>query len=245
MDWFDNVEFWELFYDWMFSPATFEEAELQVEDIIDLTGIKDGKALDLCCGPGRHSIPLTKKNFEVTAVDLHQFLLDKASEYSVKENLEIEFIREDMRNFRLEDTYDLVINMYSSFGYFDNPNEDYLVLDNIYHSLKKGGKFLLDVRGKEIHAMENREVYSHELPSGDLIIHKNKVRDGWTSIDSEWIYIKGGRAFNFPMHYNLYSGSELRMLMIKGGFKNIRLYGDLKGHPYNQNAKRLIAVGEK
>ncbi|MGI9533394.1 MAG: class I SAM-dependent methyltransferase [Thermodesulfobacteriota bacterium] len=245
MDWFDNVVFWELFYDWMFSPQVFEEAKEQVDDIVKLTGINSGKVLDLCCGPGRHSIPFNKKGFEVTGVDLHQFLLDKAKSYSIKENLEIELVQADMRKFVRTDSYDLVINMYSSFGYFQNPDEDFHVLDNVYHSLKKDGKIIIDVRGKEIHAMQNIEIQSHDLPNGDLIIDRGKVRDGWTSVDSDWMYIKDGVLRSFQLNFNLYSGAELRRLMSKAGFQNVRLYGDLKGIPYNQKAKRLIAVGEK
>ena len=245
MDWFDNVKFWELFYDWMFSPETFNEAWEQAEDIVTLTGIRSGYVLDLCCGPGRHSVPLAKKGFKVTAVDLHQFLLDKAQAYSEKEGLEIEFVQADMRKFVQDDSYDLVINMYSSFGYFQNPDEDYYVLDNVYHSLRKGGKLIVDVRGKEIHAMQNSEIRYHELPNGNLIIDRSKVRDGWTSVDMDWMYVKGGKSYSFQLNYNLYSGAELRALMNKAGFKNVRRYGDLKGIPYNQKAKRLIAVGEK
>ena len=245
MDWFDNVEFWELFYDWMFSPETFEQAKEQVQDLVHLTSINSGKVVDLCCGPGRHSIPLAKRGFEVTAVDLHQFLLDKARLYSEENRLDIEFVKEDMRKFVRSDSYHLVINMYSSFGYFQNPDEDYYVLDNAYHSLKKGGKLVVDVRGKEIHAMKNAETIFHELPNGDIIIDRSKVRDGWTSVDMEWIYIKGGKSFSFKLNYNLYSGAELRALMNKAGFKNVRLYGDLKGIPYDKNAKRLVAVAEK
>jgi hypothetical protein len=47
------------------------------------------------------------------------------------------------------------------------------------------------------------------------------------------------------MHYNLYSGAELRELLRKVGFCNVRVYGDLKGSPYNHNAKRLVLVAEK
>ena len=93
--------------------------------------------------------------------------------------------------------------------------------------------------------MENKEFHTYELPNGDLIIQINKVRDGWNSIDSKWVYITSNKSYSFPMHYNLYSGAELRSLLIKSGFKNVRLYGDIKGSHYDQNAKRLVAVGDK
>ena len=60
MNWFSNPDFWSLFYDWMFTAESFDQAREQVEDIVKLSGIASGTVLDLCCGPGRHSVPLRK-----------------------------------------------------------------------------------------------------------------------------------------------------------------------------------------
>ena len=86
-----------------------------------------------------------------------------------------------MLTFCQENTYDLVLSMYSSFGYFDNPEDDFSVLQNARVSLKDGGKLLLDVRGKEIHAMANVTCYNEEMPNGDLICQRTEVIDDWTS----------------------------------------------------------------
>ena len=69
MNWFSNSDFWSQFYEWMFTGESFDQARQQVEDIVNLTGISSGKVLDLCCGPGRHSVPFSKSGFEVTGVD--------------------------------------------------------------------------------------------------------------------------------------------------------------------------------
>lgn len=245
MNWFAKSEFWSLFYEWMFPAQSFEQAAEQVDDLIKLSGLAEGKVLDLCCGPGRHSIPLGKRGFVVTGVDLQPFLLRKARDYAARENVAVEFVEEDMRDFKRVEFFDLVISMYSSFGYFNKPEEDNRVLENAHYSLRKGGQILLDVRGKEIHAMGDADTYSCEMPNGDLIFHKTGVNDDWTSTLSTWVYVQGERAHTFQVTYNLYSGAELRTMLGKVGFRNVRVYGDLKGIPYNDKATRLVVVGEK
>ncbi|WP_019507142.1 bifunctional 2-polyprenyl-6-hydroxyphenol methylase/3-demethylubiquinol 3-O-methyltransferase UbiG [Pleurocapsa sp. PCC 7319] len=153
MNWFEQTDFWYRFYDWMFPTDSFEQAEAQIDNIKNLLGRTSGKVLDLCCGPGRYSIPLKKSGFEVTGVDLQPFLLGKAQEYASRQNATIEFVEDDMRNFKRVQAFDIILNMYSSFGYFSNLEEDRRVLDNAYFSLKSGGQILLDLRGKEVHAM--------------------------------------------------------------------------------------------
>lgn len=245
MSWFDDEIFWSLFYEWMFPEDSFLQAREQTDEIVKITGVECGAVLDLCCGPGRHSVPLRKKGFQVTGVDLQPMLLEKAREYSDRENVTVEYIEENMLTFQRSESFDLVISMFSSFGYFSDPDEDFKVIENVYDSLKPGGKFLIDVRGKEIHAMANVTCFTQELPNGDIIFHRTGVNDDWTRSKTDWFYVTDGKTHKFGMSVNLYCGSELRALLQKAGFSGVRVYGDLKGGPYNHNAKRLVVVAEK
>lgn len=245
MTWFSNPDFWKTFYEWAFPAESFDQAKKQVEDIVKLTGISSGTVLDLCCGPGRHSIPLSKAGFEVTGVDLQPFLLEKAKAYATKEKATIEFIKEDMRKFRHPESFDLVLNMFSSFGYFEYPAEDLKVAENVYDSLKPGGQFLLDLKGKEIAAKELVETMSTEMPNGDLVFQRIHINHDWTRAKTTWVYVSGNRADTYEVRLTLYSGMEMRNLLKQAGFVNVKLYGDLKGSPYDHNAKRLIVVAEK
>lgn len=245
MSWFDNENFWSLFYEWMFPSESFHQAEEQADDIIKMTGVESGAVLDLCCGPGRHSVPLGKKGFQVTGIDLQPMLIAKAQEYSSREGVAIEYVEENMLTFKRPNAFNLVISMFSSFGYFRAPEDDFRVIENVYHSLKPDGKLLIDVRGKEIHAMENTTCFSQEMANGDIIFHRSKVNKDWTQSKADWVYISGQNAQKFEMSVNLYCGAELRSLLQKAGFSGVRVYGDLKGGPYDQNAKRLVVVAEK
>ena len=75
MNWFEQADFWYRFYDWMFPTDSFEQAEAKIDNIKKLLGRTSGKVLDLCCGPGRYSIPLKKAGFEVTGLEIFLNLL--------------------------------------------------------------------------------------------------------------------------------------------------------------------------
>ena len=73
----------------------------------------------------------------------------------------------------------------------------------------------------------------------------HEIFDDWTRIRNEWILIKGNRAKRFKFHHTLYSGQELKNLMLGAGFAEVKLFGDFDGHPYGPDAPRLVAVARK
>lgn len=245
MNWFEQPQFWARFYDWMFSAESFEQAETQTADLMQLLEIDSGAVLDLCCGPGRHSIPLAKAGFRVAAVDRQPLLLEKARDYAARERAEIEFVQEDMRRFERPESFDAIVNMFSSFGYFEDPDDDLKVLQNAHRSLKRGGQLLIDIRGKEVHAMNFVETLSSELENGDLVVQRTRTNEDWTRAVTKWVYVQGAWADTFEIALNLYSGAELRDLLRTAGFPEVQLYGSLKGAPYDHTARRLIAVARK
>ena len=244
-EWFDNDAFWRDTYSFMFPATRINAARDEVDKIIKLTKVKKGAALDLCCGPGRCSVALAKRRFKVTGVDRTKFLLDKARSRARASKVRIEFVQKDMRDFVRPDTYDLVISMFTSFGYFDDKGQDLAVLRNIHESMRKGGAVVIDVLGKERLAKIFMPTTSDVLPDGTLMVERREITDDWTRIRNEWILIRKGRAKSYKFDLNIYSAQELRMLMESAGFKRVKLYGSFDGTPYGRNALRMIAVGRK
>ena len=143
-EWFEDESFWIDFYLFMFPEERFAAAREEVEKAIRLLDFKGSSVLDLCCGPGRHSLVLAEKGLTVTGVDRTDFLLEKARAEAESRGLEIERIQQDMREFVRPESFDLALSMLTSFGYFENKNEDKKVLENIYVNLRKGGYCLID-----------------------------------------------------------------------------------------------------
>src|SRR5215475_13243477 len=244
-EWFEDESFWIELYPFMFPEERFRLAEEQIEKILALVGYKEGTVLDLCCGPGRHSLALAKRGIQVTAVDRSEFLLRKAKEEAANSNLEIEFVSDDMRRFVRDNSFSLILNMFTSFGYFDDQEDDLKVLRNAYRSLKPEGAIVIDLLGKEPLARRYQATGSTELIDGSLLIERHEIREDWTRCQNEWILVKDGTAKTFNFQTRLYSGQEMKDIMRRAGFEEIEVFGDLDGNEYGINAARLIAVGRK
>jgi SAM-dependent methyltransferase len=241
-EWFEDESFWVETYPFLFREERMSAAAEEVEKAMALTGVKGGAVLDLCCGPGRHAVELARLGFRVTGVDRTPFLLEKARAGARENKVDVEWVQQDMRRFAREDAFDLVLNMFTSFGYFDEEEESVTVLGNIFRSLRRGGKFLLDVKGKEAMARVLTRPLVDELPDGSLLVERPRVMDNWTRLENEWIVIKGDQVKRFTIRLFAYSARELQELLERVGFVDIRLFGDLEGKPYGIDSRRLIAV---
>ncbi len=244
-EWFEDDSFWETLYPIMFDEARFEAAADQVEKCLRLTGFEGRDVLDLCCGPGRHAVLLAKNRFRVTGVDRTRFLLEKARARAEEEGVQVEWIEQDMREFVRPHAFDLVLNLFTSFGYFDDKSEDLRVLRNIHESLREGGAFLIDVIGKEYLARVLQPTSSQKTPDGSLLIERHEVFDDWSRVRNEWTLVKDGQARTWCFHHTIYSAQELKERILDAGFQRANVYGDLDGNEYGAKALRLVAVARK
>jgi SAM-dependent methyltransferase len=243
--WYDQDNFWETFESVLFDPQRLENTSAEVDDIIKLLDIKaDSRILDLCCGIGRHTLELARRGFTITGVDRTRHYLDKAQKQAQRDNLKIEFIHSDMRQFKRSGSFDVVLNLFTSFGYFEDPEDDRKVISNINDSLKPGGKLLMEMMGKEVLARIFRERdWSEE--DGYLLLQERKLNQNWGWIEVRWILIKDGQRSESTLSHRLYSAAELSSLLSNAGFSKTRVYGDLEGSEYDHQAKRLVVMGEK
>ena len=243
--WFENETFWEATYPFMFIEERFATAEAEVAEVQKLTGAPFRRVLDLCCGPGRHSIPLARLGARVTGVDLSPFLLEKARSRAELEKVNLEWVQEDMRNFARPGAFELVISLFTSFGYFQDGEEDLMVLRNVFRSLVPGGSFVIDVMGKEIVARGYAPSSVEKREDGSMLAQSREVYDDWYRIRSHWLLIRDREVTHIHFDTALYSGRELADLLKKAGFETVKLFGSLQGIPYDLKAQRLVAVATK
>ncbi len=150
-----------------------------------------------------------------------------------------------MRDFVRPAAFDLAINVFTSFGYFDDPAENHRVLENIHTSLKPGGVFVFDHLGKELLAARFVPTRADVLPDGRIRFARQTITDDWTHIDAEWVLVEGSRASTFRLRHWIYSGQEIRDLLTSAGFRDVSLYGGFDGVPYDPQAARQVAVARK
>jgi SAM-dependent methyltransferase len=244
--WFEKEEDWVLKRSIIFNKNLVRLTFLEISRLIKLLGgLKPGsEVLDLCCGIGRHSIEFARHGFNVTGVDITKPYLEIAAESAGKEGQHIQFVHSDMREYRNPGAFDLVANLCTSFGYFDDINDDIRVLRNIHASLKPHGKFVIEILGKEVIASTFRKVEELEF-DGYKVVATSRILNDWTSLECKRLVSKDGIDTEITAYHRLYSASELKQHLKDVGFKNIRVYGSFAGTPYDSDAKSMIIISDK
>jgi SAM-dependent methyltransferase len=247
-DWFEDETFWETLERFFFSHFRSDElAEQELERIGRLIPLERGAAvLDLGCGPGRHVAPLARRGITVTGVDRTERYLARARERLAGEGLTAELVREDMRRFVRPEAFDVALNLFSTFGYFAERDDDDRVLRNVCTSLKPGGVIVMEMLGKEQIARDYQERIWYPSVDGDeFLLEEHAVLDGFRGIENTWTVIRDGARRTFSVTVRIYSGVELEDALHRAGFAQVRLYGSLDGTPYDHEAERLVAIAEK
>src|ERR1039457_5861482 len=149
MEWFENESLWRELYPYVFPVERVAAAVGQVTGILALAGVNGGAVLDLCCGPGRHAVEFARRGFTVTGVDRSAFLLERARERAAVAAAPVEWVLDDMREFRRPASFDLACNLFTSFGYFEREEDNLRVLRNVWESLRDGGALVMDMVGRE------------------------------------------------------------------------------------------------
>lgn len=272
-EWFNDEDFWKYYAPVIFDDKRWAEVPDVADAVTRLAGLRlygsraldpDGpRALDLCCGMGRITAELARRGFKATGVDSSASLLRAAREDSAYEHLDIEYIEDDARTFKRPAFFDTALNLYISFGYFDDPAEDLLMARNVCESLKSGGSFIIETLGKEIAVRDFTPGEWFER-SGFMVLTEYEPVDSWACLRNRWILIRKdnpdshGVSSSDPRNspeiperlektftQRLYAASELRALLFQAGFSTVELYGGWDERPYDQKAESLIAVGRK
>ncbi|MGW3204224.1 class I SAM-dependent methyltransferase [Streptomyces sp. NPDC001135] len=242
--WFEDEGFWHDFYPHLFSEARVAEAARIVAGSPLFRFPPGARILDLCCGPGLFTVPLARAGHTVTGVDRSAPLL-KAADAALRDaGAEARLVEADMLDFAEPEAFDAVVNMYTSFGYFDRPEDNLQVLRNAYTSLAPGGTFLVDVVGKEILARLDERVSLTEVDDR-ILIQRDTVLDDWSRLRSDWFSLVGDRVARASMTLYVYSAAELRHLLETAGFDRVDVFGGYDGAPYDHRADRLVVVARK
>ncbi|HGE69345.1 TPA: class I SAM-dependent methyltransferase [Candidatus Poribacteria bacterium] len=221
------------------------EAKRQIDFLEKYVGIsKDEKILDLCCGNGRHAIELKKLGYDVIGIDLSEELLNSARKKASENNIDIKLIRCDMREIPYEGYFDIVVQFFTSFGYFDTDEENQKVLSAISRSLKVGGKFLIDYLNPD-YVVNNLVEKDEKTLSGLLIKQERWIDSLKCRVNKKITIIANGESSVFNESVRMYSLDEIKVMLGKSKLRLTDVYGDFDGAEYNVNSPRMILIGRK
>jgi ubiquinone/menaquinone biosynthesis C-methylase UbiE len=238
-DWFNTPEYLSVY-----QHHNESDAEEHIKLILENVRISSkAKILDMACGAGRHAILLAKKNYDVTAIDLSENLLSIAKQTAERENLSINFVQSDIRKFNSTDTFDLILNLFTSFGYFETDEENFTVLKKAYDLLIYEGYFVLDFFNSEYLA-NNLVEYSREFLEDEEIHLYRKIKDG--RVIKKIVISRNGKLRQFEESVRMFTKDKLADAITKIGFDIYKTFGDFLGNEFdNVNSPRLIMICKK
>ncbi|MAQ31361.1 MAG: SAM-dependent methyltransferase [Flavobacteriales bacterium] len=240
MNWFANW-FDSEYYHILYNNRDKLEANLFIDNILKKFQPPDNAFfLDLACGSGRHSIYLNKKGYNVDGVDLSKKSLLKGKSY---QNDTLKFIAEDIRSYKKPTKYDFILNLFTSFGYFETENDDINVLRNVKISLKKNGIFILDFFNANKVILDLK---SYEEKKINNITFKIKK-----TYDQEFVYKEISiqdqkNNYIFTEKVRLIKLEKFKKYMRKLNMNLISIFGDYQFREFNPvSSERLILVIKK
>jgi SAM-dependent methyltransferase len=225
-----------------------ERAEKEVafsEKALQLQG--GARVLDLCCGQGRHCVPLAKHGFQVTGLDLNPPYLELARHAAEAENIELETVAADMRRIPFQSHFDAILNMYSSFGYLESEAEDLKVLESVAKALKPGGRLLLDMLNREWAVANYIQNDWHAGAEGTLYVERRELDLASSRMHVSFNIIESGgvRRDSIGHHIRLYTLTETTRLLERVKINVTGVFGGFDGEAYAIDTRRMIIVAQK
>jgi 2-polyprenyl-3-methyl-5-hydroxy-6-metoxy-1,4-benzoquinol methylase len=238
-EWFNTKEYLEVY-----KNRDDVEAETLAELILANVKMEtDAKILDMAAGAGRHAINFARRGFNVTAVDLSKNLIKVAKKNASVYDFDIDFVHSDIRKFETSDKFDLVLNLFTSIGYFDNDEENFELLRKAYNLLSPGGCFVLDYFNRNY--LEGNLIPSSVETINDALVNQNRSIKG-DRVIKEIIIKKNDDTKKYFESVRMFSLNELQTELENTGFKIISIFGDLDGKPFVlETSPRVIIIASK
>ncbi len=238
--WFETI--FDERYPELFAPLE-GNAEEEVEEIVRLLRLAPGAAVeDLGCGRGRHAIPLARRGYEVTGVDLSDKMLRLARTQSETDGVRVEWVRADMRTFCRPGAFDACLSLFTSFGFFSD-KENQKVLDNVGASLKSGGRLLLDLRnaGKGLARLDDLDE-TREIASGTLRMSMRYDHASRRARARHVLTRRDGIRIASAFDVRIYSGEELSAMIEQAAMRVTNIFGSLSGAPFDDESARMVLI---
>lgn len=222
------------------------------------------RLLDLCCGPGRHLAFLCNYVNEAVGLDLSRVLLTRAREdCGLKEKTGIpnpqsglppgpqlcnpQLLQADMRFLPLAAAaFDRVVNLFTSFGYFENEADNAAVARGIARILRPGGLLALDHINREAMLAHLKPRTERALPDGRLLLEQRRYDEATRRVIKDIACSEpGGQVKGWRESVRVYAPDELEGLLADAGLKPVARHGDYDGGPWRPDSSRLILIAKK
>lgn len=234
MQWFENW-FDTPYYKILYQHRNENEAQRFISNLLRCIPLNsDDWILDLACGRGRHAKFIHRLGYKVYGLDLSK---ESIKEAQIEQSDSLKFEVQDMRTFHLPLKFQCILSLFTSFGYFEDVEDNLLVLKQVYHHLLPEGYFVLDffhtdwvlqhLLPHEIQFLNNVRFEIERYTENQRIIKKIEITDG-------------SKHYTFYERVHLFTTQDLEEMLKKMGFRVLRLWGDYELHRLSEESPRVI-----
>lgn len=230
--WFDTP-----YYHILYKDRNDYEAQLFMNTITQYLSIPEGsKILDLACGKGRHSVYLNSIGYDVTGVDLSKNSIDFAKQF---ENNMLHFKEHDM-TLPLGETFDGVFNLFTSFGYFENLDDNLKTIKAIKANLNDTGFGVIDFMNSD-YVINNLVAENEKTVDGITFKLQRKIENGY--IIKTISFTDKGEDYAFQERVRAFTLKDFETLFEEANVNLIDVFGDYQLKKFNKNtSKRQILI---
>ncbi len=234
--WFDSP-----YYHILYAARNSEEAAFFLDNINKKLDFQTNwHYCDLCCGKGRYSICLNNHGFEVTGLDLSPNSIRTAK---LSENDRLHFFEHDIRKTFKPAYFDVVLNLFTSFGYFETNAENQASLVATAASIKSGGLLVLDYMNSRGAIETFQTKYTKTVEGIDFQISKY-IESGY--IFKNISFSDKGKDYAFTERVKLIFLEDFQVFFEASGLQIEHTFGNYALDPYHQKqSNRLIMVCRK
>jgi SAM-dependent methyltransferase len=230
--WFDTP-----FYHILYKERNYREAQVFMDNLTHYLNLPEkAKVLDLACGKGRHAIYLNKLGFDVLGVDLSENSIAEANKNA---NETLHFNVHDMRQ-PFEEKFDAIFNLFTSFGYFENEDDNLKTLISIKESLSEYGFAVIDFMN--VHQVIPNLVADEVKTVDGIDFHIKRKYDN-QHISKEIEFVFEGESFHFTEKVRAFTLEDFQQLMSQAGIYLLDVFGDYKLKKFHKkDSERLIMI---
>ena len=238
-DWFSSDEYLNLY------PHRDDEDAEKLLDLVlaETKPVRNASILDAACGAGRHSINLASRGYNVVGFDLSKSLLRLAKQDAFNKNVSVNLFCGDFRKISLNKKFDLILNLFTSFGYFLSDEENFSFVRTAYNLLNEKCFYVLDFLNanyltnhlihETVKELENKKIIERRKIQGNRVVKQILIQNDLTQSS----YLES---------VQLYSKEKIVYEFEQIGFNLLLAFGDYSGSTFNADeSQRLILFFQK
>ena len=240
MSWFANW-FDSTYYHTLYKNRDEKEAEFFIQNLVQYLNFqKKSKLLDIACGKGRHAKYFNSLGVDVVGIDLSPNSITTAE----KDNNEtLRFFVHDMREVYQKNYFDVVTNLFTSFGYFEKDEDEQKAINSMASNLKKEGTLVIDFMNSK-NVIANLVASEQKIIDGITFNIKRSVRNNHIIKD---IHISDSKTkHHFQEKVKALTLADFSDFITNAELKIIDIFGNYKLEAFNaQTSDRLILICKK